>query len=87
MIIGIYKISFTNSLNKNKKYRILASAIFQKLKIKKIGKLILQNNGKAELQWIGLYNMKKQKLEFMSNDFLLIKENSGKLPLILEPCH
>lgn len=31
--------------------------------------------------------MKKQKLEFMSNDFLLIKENSGKLPLILEPCH
>ncbi len=43
-----------------------------------IGKLILQKNGKAELQWIGLYNMKKQKLEFVGNDFLLIKENGGK---------
>ena len=42
---------------------------------------------KAELQWIGLYNMKKQKLEFVGNDFLLIKENGGKLPLILEPRH
>ncbi|MDR6923080.1 hypothetical protein [Chryseobacterium sp. 2987] len=56
-------------------------------KDKVIGKLILQKNGKAELQWIGLYNMKKQKLEFVGNDFLLIKENGGKLPLILEPCH
>ncbi|MBP2619058.1 hypothetical protein [Chryseobacterium jejuense] len=55
-------------------------------KDKVIGKLILQNSGKAELQWIGLYNMKKQKLEFVGNDFLLIKENGGKTPLILEPC-
>lgn len=55
-------------------------------KDKVIGKLILQKNGKAELQWTGLYNMKKQKLEFVGNDFLLIKENGGKIPLILEPC-
>lgn len=55
-------------------------------KDKVIGKLILQKNGKAELQWIGLYNMKKKKLEFVGNDFLLIKENGGKTPLILEPC-
>ncbi|CAM2943789.1 hypothetical protein DRF59_08795 [Chryseobacterium flavum] len=55
-------------------------------KDKVIGKLILQKNGKAELQWTGLYNMKKQKLEFVGNDFLLIKENGGKTPLILEPC-
>jgi hypothetical protein len=47
----------------------------------------VQNNGKAELQWIGLYNMKKQKLEFVGNDFLLIKENGGKTPLILERCN
>lgn len=56
-------------------------------KDKVIGKLILKNNDKAELQWIGLYNIKKQKLEFVGNDFLLIKENGGKTPLILEPCH
>lgn len=56
-------------------------------KEKVIGKLILQKNGKAELQWIGLYNTKKQKLEFVGNDFLLIKENGGKTPLILEQCH
>lgn len=55
-------------------------------KDKVIGKLILQKNGKVELQWIGLYNMKKQKLEFVESDFLLIKENSGKKPLILEKC-
>ena len=55
-------------------------------KDKVIGKLILQKNGKAELQWTGLYNMKKQKLEFVGNDFLLIKENGGKTPLILHPC-
>ena len=55
-------------------------------KDKVIGKLILQKNGKAELQWTGLYNLKKQKLEFVDNDFLLIKENGGKMPLILEPC-
>ncbi|MDR6923077.1 hypothetical protein J2Y40_003951 [Chryseobacterium sp. 2987] len=42
---------------------------------------------KAKLQWIGLYNMKKQKLEFVGNDFLLIKENGGKFLLILELCH
>lgn len=35
---------------------------------------------------IGLYNMKKKKLEFVGNDFLLIKENGGKTPLILEQC-
>ncbi|MEE6129957.1 hypothetical protein V2E39_21335 [Chryseobacterium arthrosphaerae] len=56
-------------------------------KDKVIGKLILQKNGKAELQWFGLYNTKKQKLEFVGNDFLLIKENGGKTPLILEQCH
>ncbi|AYZ10649.1 hypothetical protein EGY05_01180 [Chryseobacterium arthrosphaerae] len=56
-------------------------------KEKVIGKLILQKNGKAELQWFGLYNTKKQKLEFVGNDFLLIKENGGKTPLILEQCH
>ncbi|WET48767.1 hypothetical protein PYS58_19680 [Chryseobacterium indologenes] len=55
-------------------------------KDKVIGKLILQKGGKVELQWIGLYNMKKQKLEFTGNDFLLIKENGSKTPLILEPC-
>ncbi|WP_419494847.1 hypothetical protein [Chryseobacterium bernardetii] len=55
-------------------------------KDKVIGKLILQKNGKAELQWTGLYNMKKKKLEFVGNDFLLIKENGGKTPLILERC-
>ncbi|WP_158611984.1 hypothetical protein [Paenimyroides tangerinum] len=55
-------------------------------KNKPIGKLIILEDGKAKLEWIGLYNLKKQKLEFVGKDFLLIKENGGKLPLILEKC-
>lgn len=56
-------------------------------KNKPIGNLILLKDGKARLDWIGLYNLKKQKLEFVGKDFLLIKENGGKLPLILEKCN
>ena len=55
-------------------------------KEKTIGKLIIKNDGKAELIWTGLYNLKSQKLEFVANDFLLIRENGGKNPLILERC-
>lgn len=46
----------------------------------------IEKTSSSKLQWTGLYNMKKQKLEFVGNDFLLIKENGGKTPLILEPC-
>lgn len=37
-------------------------------------------------KYVTLYNIKKKKLEFVGNDFLLIKENGGKTPLILEKC-
>ncbi|MCC2590850.1 hypothetical protein [Chryseobacterium sp. MFBS3-17] len=55
-------------------------------KNKPIGTLILLEDGKARLEWIGLYNLKKQKLEFVGKDFLFISENGGRLPLILERC-
>lgn len=51
-----------------------------------IGKLVIKKDGKGELYWSGLYNIKRKKLEFVGNDFLLIKENGGKTPLILEKC-
>lgn len=51
-----------------------------------IGKLVIKKDGKGELYWSGLYNRRKKKLEFVGNDFLLIKENGGKTPLILEKC-
>ena len=35
-------------------------------KEKTIGKLILQKDGKARLDWIGLYNTKKQKTKFIN---------------------
>lgn len=56
-------------------------------KNKPIGKLILLEGGKAKLEWVGLYNLKNQKLEFVGKDFLLIKENGGKNPIILEKCN
>ncbi|MCC2590848.1 hypothetical protein [Chryseobacterium sp. MFBS3-17] len=55
-------------------------------KSKPIGKLLIIDDGKAKLDWNGLYNTKKQKLEFVGNDFLLIKESGGKTPLIIEKC-
>jgi hypothetical protein len=53
---------------------------------KVIGKLIVEKDGKATLHWIGLYNIKKQKLEFVGDDFLFIKENGGNHPVLLEKC-
>lgn len=55
-------------------------------KEKSIGKLIVKKDGKAELHWIGLYDTKKQKLQFVGDDFLLIKESGGKSPILLEKC-
>ncbi len=55
-------------------------------KNKPIGTLILLEDGKARLEWVGLYNLKKQQLEFVGKDFLFISENGGRLPLILERC-
>lgn len=55
-------------------------------KEKVIGQFIIKNDGKAELLWTGLYNIKKQKLEFAGKDFLLISENGGRTPVILERC-
>lgn len=55
-------------------------------KEKNIGTLIIRTDGKAELLWTGLYNIKNLKLEFLRNDFLMISENGGKIPIILERC-
>ncbi len=56
-------------------------------KDKVIGKLFIKKDGNAELNWIGLFNLKKNRLEFVGNDFLLIKENGGKQPIALEKCN
>lgn len=38
------------------------------------------------MEWVGLYNMKKQKIEFADKNFSLIRENDGKNPILLEKC-
>lgn len=82
-----YILKYANVSSQENYYKDRLKIVDEEIsKDKVIGKLILLKNGKAELQWTGLYNMKKQKLEFVGNDFLLIKENGGKTPLILEPC-
>lgn len=55
-------------------------------KEKMIGKFFVKKDGSVELQWIGLYNVKKQKVDYSGNDFLLIKENGSKNPVILQKC-
>ena len=56
-------------------------------KDKIIGRLIVKTGNKAELHWVGLHNTKKNKLEFVGDDFLLIRENGGKHPIMLEKCN
>lgn len=51
-----------------------------------IGSMVIQKDGKALLNWIGLYNKKKKKLEFVGKDFSLIRESGGKNPVLLEKC-
>ncbi|MFV0530852.1 MAG: DUF3828 domain-containing protein [Flavobacteriales bacterium] len=55
-------------------------------KTKPIGEINIESNNKMIFRWIGLYNIKKQKLEFVGDDFLLIKEGGGKNPVLLEKC-
>jgi len=55
-------------------------------KDKVIGRMVIQKDGKALLNWIGLYNMKKDKIEFVGEDFSLIRESGGKNPVLLEKC-
>lgn len=55
-------------------------------KDKVIRRMIIQKDGKALLNWIGLYNIKKQSLEFVGKDFSLIRESGGKNPVLLEKC-
>ena len=51
-----------------------------------IGRFVVLKDGKALLHWIGLYNMKKKKLEFIGDDFSLIRESGHKNPVLLEKC-
>lgn len=53
-------------------------------KDKEIGKLSLKN-GNLMLDWYGLYNAKTGKYDF-KNEFIMIKENGGKMPVILHKC-
>ena len=55
-------------------------------KEKTIGKIKLIKNGSAELQWNGLFNTVTNQYEFVGKDFLFIRENNGKNPIILEEC-
>lgn len=82
-----YLLKYTSLSSQQDYYKDRLSIVDEDIdKNKPIGKLILLEDGKAKLEWVGLYNLKKQKLEFVGKDFLLIKENGGKLPLILEKC-
>lgn len=51
-----------------------------------IGRFVVQKDGKALLNWIGLYNIEKKKLEFTGDDFSLIREGGHKNPILLEKC-
>jgi len=83
-----YLIYFKNTASQKHFYRDKPNITDENIsKEKPLAKLILMKNGKMEIQWNGLYNMKTKHLEFTGKDFLLLRENGGKIPLILEPCH
>lgn len=55
-------------------------------KDKIIGKFFIKKDGKVELHWEGLYNIKKQKIDYTGKDFSLIRESDGENPILLEKC-
>lgn len=55
-------------------------------KDKIIGIFFIKKDGNIELHWIGLYNLRKQKLDYSGQNFLLISENGGKNPVLLKKC-
>lgn len=82
-----YLLKFNNTDSQKNFYADKLSIKDEEIsKEKIIGKLKIGKDGKAILIWIGLFNSKKNQLEFINNDFLLIKENGGKQPVILEKC-
>jgi len=82
-----YVLKFASTFSQRDYYKNMLMIVDEDIsKDDIIGKLVIKKDGKGELYWSGLYNIKKKKLEFVGNDFLLIKENGGKTPLILEKC-
>ncbi|WP_315057549.1 hypothetical protein [Chryseobacterium indoltheticum] len=55
-------------------------------KDKIIGKFFIKKDGKVELHWEGLYNIKKQKIDYTGKDFSLIRESDGENPILLQKC-
>jgi len=53
-------------------------------KDKEIGKLSLKNSD-LMMDWYGLYNLKTGRYDF-KNEFIMIKENGGKTPVVLHKC-
>lgn len=83
--VGEYDIRFKNTESQQNyngdKKNIIDNEIS---KSENIGRLVLKND-KLLLYWKGLYNDNFKKLEF-EQDFVLIKENEGKNPIILSKC-
>jgi len=83
--VGEYDIRFKNTESQQNysgdKKNIIDNEIS---KSENIGRLVFKND-KLLLYWKGLYNDKFKKLEF-EKDFVLIKENEDKNPIILSKC-
>ncbi len=82
-----FLLKFSNTSSQKRFYSDKLNIIDEEIsKDQIIGKLKIIEDRKAELSWVGLYNLKLKKLEFTDKDFLLIKENNNKNPIILEKC-
>ncbi|PAM92489.1 hypothetical protein B4N84_22540 [Flavobacterium sp. IR1] len=83
--IGEYHIRFIDT-ESQQNYDVNKNSIVDDeiSKSENIGKLVLKND-KLLLYWRGLYNDKLKKIDF-EHDFVLIKENEEKNPIVLSKC-
>ncbi|OXA87368.1 hypothetical protein [Flavobacterium hercynium] len=83
--IGEYYVRFINT-ESQQNYDVDKKSIVDNeiSKSENIGKLVLKND-KLLFYWRGLYNNKLKKIDF-ERDFVLIKENEEKNPIILSKC-
>ncbi|PBI83349.1 hypothetical protein BSF41_45390 [Flavobacterium sp. ACN2] len=80
-----YYVRFKGTESQQKYYEDKKNTVDSEIsKTQNIGRLVLKDNN-ILFYWNGLYNDKTKKRDFV-DDFVMLKENAGKNPIVLKKC-
>ncbi|MDR7211465.1 hypothetical protein [Flavobacterium piscis] len=81
-----YTLHFFNTESQNEFYEDIGNVKDKEIsKDQSIAKISFTDNNTMLLNWIGLYNIKTNKLQFVE-DFIFLKENNNVNPITLKKC-